>query len=156
MGWTKLQFINKAYSSLGYSKYQYDLDPEELNDALLDLDAMMAEWNAKNIRIGYPLPSEPENASTATETNVQDAANAAIYLNLAIRIAPALGKEVSQRLMKSAKDAYRSLYSKAVRNNVKEMDMPATMPRGAGQKYWRNASTPFVNDTEATDKLDFL
>jgi hypothetical protein len=36
--------------------------------SLRRLDAMMAEWNAKGIRLGYPLPGSPENSDINAES----------------------------------------------------------------------------------------
>lgn len=144
MSWTKGQFVEKAFSKLGYADYTYDLDPDIINDALLDLDAMMAEWDGIGIRIGYPLTSEPEESTLATETNVPDYANRTIYLNLAKIIGPDLGKELSPRHAQIARAGYLSLLNKAAK--PREMSLPGTMPRGAGQKYWRYTGSNFVDD----------
>jgi hypothetical protein len=54
MGYTKRQFISAAFEEIGLASYVFDLQPEQLQSALRRLDAMMADWNAKGIRLGYP------------------------------------------------------------------------------------------------------
>ena len=66
MSWTKRQFINAALEEIGLASYVFDIQPEELESALRRLDAMMADWNAKGIRIGYPLSSIAKIEHTAS------------------------------------------------------------------------------------------
>jgi hypothetical protein len=149
MSWTKRQFINKAYGVIGLASYAYDLTPEELQDAMTTMDSMMATWNAKGIRLGYPIPSSPENSDLDDETNVPDAANEAIYLNLAIRIALGKGKVVLPDTKIIAREAYKSALMHT--SEVIEKQMPETMPLGAGHKSWRSRSGPYV--TPPTDPI---
>jgi hypothetical protein len=132
MSWTKRQFISQAFHEIGLASYVFDLSPEQLNTALLSLDSMMASWNAKGIRVGYPLSSNPESADIASDTGVPDAANEAIYLNLALRLAPAYGKTVSPDTKFSAMVAYQGLISKVAKPIEKQYD--GMLPVGAGNK----------------------
>ena len=140
MSWTKLQFVQQAFRKAGLAAYVFDLTPDQLDSAMHDLDAMMATWNAKGIRLGYPVPTSPENATLGQETNVPDSANEAIYLNLAIRIAPDFGKMIPPEVKVSAKLAYDALLSRAAMPD--EMQLPS-MPSGAGNKSWRT-DNPFL------------
>jgi len=129
MGYSKRQFIQLAFSQIGLASY---VQPEQEAGALLQLDAMMAAWNSVGIRIGYPLPSSPQNSDIDAETGVPDAANQAIYLNLAVLIAPSIGKEASPATKALAKSSYDSLSSRTV--TIVEMTLPTTMPIGQGNK----------------------
>lgn len=149
MSWTKRQFIESAFDEIGLASYAYDLQPEQLQSALRRLDAMMATWNNKGIRIGYPLPASPEDSDLDTETGVPDAANEAIYLNLAIRIAPGFGKQVSIDTKKSARDGYIGLLSKT--SSIQEQQLPSTTPVGAGNKPFRERD---VFSPEPDDPID--
>lgn len=141
MSWTKRQFINQAFEEIGIASYAYDLTPEQYESALRKLDSMIASWNAKGIRFGYPLPASPAESSLDTDTGCPDANNEAIYQNLGIRLAPAFGKIVSEDLKANAKASYNAML---VRQVVPiPMQFPSTMPKGAGAKHWRN-STPFM------------
>jgi len=144
MSWTKRQFIEAAFEEIGYANYVYDLSPEQLEKALWRLDAMMASWNANGIRLAYPLPSSPELSDLDTETDVPDGANAAIYMNLGLSLAPTVGKMVAQETKSGAKSAYDILLIKAAL--PREMQMPGTLPAGAGSKTWRGSQDPFVKD----------
>ena len=94
MGWTKRQFIEQAFDEIGLASYAFDLTPEQMQSALRRLDTMIAAWNALGIRLGYPLPSSPQDSDLDEQTNVPDRSNEAIYTNLAIKLAPSYGKQV--------------------------------------------------------------
>ena len=143
MSWTKRQFVVQAFEEIGYASYVYDLEPEQLESAVQRLDSMMATWNANGLRLSYPMPSSPELSDLDAETNVPDAANEAIYLNLALKIAPTVGKTPSPETIKSARAAYTDLL--AVKLDLPlEMQMPSTMPVGAGNRR-RRTSNPFFD-----------
>lgn len=95
MGWTKRQFITQAFEEIGLAAYVFDLTTEQLQSALRRMDAMVAGWNSNGIRIGYPLPSSPQDSDIDVDTGVPDFANEAIYLGLAVRLAPSFGKTVA-------------------------------------------------------------
>lgn len=134
MSWTKREFIRQAFDELGLASYVYDLTTDQLNSALYRLDSMMATWNAKGIRIGYPLPLTPSDSDIDDLTTVPDRANEAIALNLAVRLAPSYGKQVSPDTKVAAKQAYDVLLSYAAM--PPEMQLPQGMPLGAGVRAW--------------------
>lgn len=151
MSWTKREFVVQAFGEIGLAAYVFDLSPEQEQAALRSLDSMMATWNAKGIRVGFPLPSKPSDSNLDDETAVPDAANEAIYQNLAIRIAPGFGKTVSPDTKVSAKAGYIALLEHA-EGLPREMQYPNTMPAGAGNKPWRRINNPFLN--KPTDPLE--
>lgn len=146
MSWTKRQFVTQAFEEIGLAAYVFDLQPEQLQAALRRLDAMMARWNAVGVRLGYPIPSSPENSDLDEETNVPDSANEAIYTNLAIKIAPTVGKAVSSETKASAKMAYDTLVM--ISAIPPEMQLPGDMPSGAGNKPWRFDETFLPDPTD--------
>lgn len=141
MGWTKRQFVNQAFDEIGLASYIFDLTPEQLLSALRRLDAMMATWNGLGLRLSYPLPSSPQNSDLDQQTDVPDSAIEAIYTNLGLRLAPAFGKTVSPETRAAAKAAYDVLLQRATAPI--DLQLPATMPAGAGNKPWR-VDNPFV------------
>lgn len=142
MGWTKRQFVTQAFEEIGLAAYVFDLTPEQLQSALRRLDSMMASWNAKGIRLGYPIPSSPDDSDLDEQTNVPDSANETIYTNLGVRLAPSFGKTVSPDLKSIAKAGYDTLMSRAAM--PPEQQLPGTMPSGAGNKPWRTYDDPFL------------
>ena len=135
MGYTRRQFVTAAYAEIGLASYVFDLEPEQLELACQRLDSMMAQWNGRGLRLGYPLPGSPELTALDTETNVPDAANEAIITGLAVRIAPGLGKSVSPDTKMMAKAGYDMLLSRAAM--PPEMQLTGNVPLGAGNKPWR-------------------
>ena len=142
MGYTKQQFISAAFEEIGLASYVFDLQPEQLESALRRLDAMMADWNAKGIRLGYPLPSSPQDSTLSEETLVPDSAYEAIICSLAIRLAPSFGKTVMVETKTTAKQGYDILLQRAT--FPLEKQLPATTPAGAGNKPWRVYDNPYV------------
>jgi hypothetical protein len=145
MSWSKRQFIEQAFNEAGLASYVFDLSPEQLQSALRQLDAMMATWNGRGIRIGYPLPDSPGASDIDALTDVPDRANEAIYLNLALRIAPGYGRQLMPSTSASAKAAYDVLLSYAAM--PPEMQLPKGVPLGAGNK-------PFVWGRQFTGPPD--
>jgi len=142
MGWTKRQIVMAAFEEIGLGAEVYDVQPGQLASALKRLDAMVAEWNGRGIRIGYPLPASPAESSLDDATNVPDSAVETLFLSLAVRIAPGYGKQVMPDTKATAKESYNTLLSLAAM--PKEQQMPGTMPAGAGNKPWRLDDKPFL------------
>lgn len=140
MGWTKRQFVEAAYEEIGMAGYVFNLQPEQLQIAVKRLDSMCASWNAQGIRLGYPIPESPKYSDLSAETNVPDAANEAIYKNLALRIAPVHGKQISADLRSDSKLAFDAMLTKLV--GVREMAL-GMIPAGAGRK---TPLAPFIAD----------
>lgn len=138
MGWSKRKFITQALTECGLASYVFDMEPEEFESAMYRLDAMMADWNGRGLRLGYPLPGSPESADLDQETGVPDSASQAIILNLAVMLAPSYGKQSSPATMAAAKHSLDTLYMRATR--PPSLQMPGTMPLGAGNKAWRNGN----------------
>lgn len=139
MSWTKRQFIEQAFEEIGLAAYVFDLSADQLQSAMRRLDAMMAYWNSRGIRLGYPIPGSPQDGDIDADTGVPDAANLAIYANLAIQLAPSFGKAIPIEEKVIAKMAYDSLLARAAM--PMEMQLPGTMPLGAGHK---SLDQPFV------------
>lgn len=142
MGYSKRQFVTAAFEEIGLASYVFDLQPEQLQAALRRLDAMMADWNGKGIRLGYPLPGSPQDSDLDEPTLVPDSANQAIITNLGIRIAPSFGRVVMNETKAVAKDSYNTLLQRATM--PAQQQLPATMPAGAGNKPWRVYDNPFL------------
>jgi hypothetical protein len=142
VSWSKRQFVTQAFEEAGLASYVYDLTPQQTESALRRLDAMLASWNTKGLRLGYPLPGAPDNADLDDLSGVPDAANEAIYLNLAIRLCPAFGKTAAPELRLAAKQSYDALLSRAMQPQPAQL--PA-MPAGAGNRglrAWNRAFLP--------------
>lgn len=147
MAYTKRDIVEQAFEEIGLASYVFDLQPQQLDSALRRLDAMMATWNAKGIRLGYPLPSSPADSDLDQETGVPDNAIEAMVLNLAVRVAPGFGKTVSPDTKGNAKRAYNEI----VANSAMPIEMQLgnqTIPAGAGNKGWRYYNNPFLREPQ--------
>lgn len=145
MSYSKRQFVEGALAEIGLSNYQFDVAPEQQELCLRRLDSMMAEWNSKGIRVGYPIPGSPENSDLDAETNVPDAANNAIETNLALRISTIFGRQPMPATMIAAKNGYDTLVSWC--STPPEMTLPNTLPAGAGNKRIPGVISPFILET---------
>jgi len=142
MGYSKRQFVAAAFEEIGLASYVFDLQPEQLQSALRRLDAMIAEWNAKGIRLGYPIPGSPQFSDLDEPSEVPDSANEAIITNLALKVAPGFGRTPMADTKITAKAAYNTLLSRAAM--PMEQQFPNTLPAGAGNKPWRMYDNPFL------------
>lgn len=142
MGYSKRQFVAAAFEEIGLASYVFDLQPDQLQSAMRRLDSMMADWNGKGIRLGYPLPGNPQDSDLDQLSEVPDSSNQAIITNLAIRIAPSYGKQVSPDTKTVAKESYNTILSRATKPSEKQF--PGTLPAGSGNKPWRMQGDPFL------------
>ena len=147
--YTKREIVEAAFEEIGLASYTFDLSPEQLQSAMRKLDRMAAVWNNRGVRLGYPLPSSPSGSDLDDDTNVPDSANDALILNLAIIIAPSLGKVVSPDTKAAAKSALQGLMNKSAFPIEKRLP---SMPAGAGRKLWRDRSGAFID--KPSDTLD--
>jgi len=152
VSWTKQQLIEAALTEIGIASYEYDVHPGELASGLHRLDAMMADWNARGVRLGYPLYSDPDNSSVTEESGLRDSAVEAVIINLAMRLAPSYGRPVSRETKVAAKKALDTLLMRAGVTQPVEKQFPETLPKGAGYKTWRHRRDPFF--IPPTDQLD--
>lgn len=128
MGWTKRDYVTAAMEEIGLGSYTFDIAPEHEQMALRRLDAMVAEWSARGIRIPWPIASGTEIDPTQ-QSDAPDTARQAIMTNLAIRLAGPFGKTVSTELKITARQSLTNL----IGTRIPEMQMPGGFPLGAGQ-----------------------
>ena len=146
MSYTKRQLILGALAEIGLSSYSFDLSADQIEQALGRLDALIASWGARGIRLGYPLPDSPEKSDAYQETGLPDWAWDAVITNLAIRLAPAYGKVVPPETKSSAREAFNSLLARFARPEEIKFD---ALPAGAGHK---GAEAPFLE--RSADSID--
>lgn len=143
MSWTKRELVQNAFEEVGLASYAFDLQPEQFQAGLRRLDNMMATWNSRGLRIGYPLTDSPAGSDLDQDTNVTDEAIEAIVSNLAVRLAPMMGKTVSPDTKATARSSYMALLSRRSTIPERLIDVNA-VPAGAGTKYWRINGDPFL------------
>lgn len=143
MGWTKGQLVEAAFQELSLAEGDgFGITPAENARALARLDVMLATWDAKGVRLGYAFPSGPDDSSLDTDSGLPDSAVETVFLNLAKRMAPGFGKQLSPQTLQNAREGYDALLWVAAQ--PPQQQLPNTMARGAGAKPWRTASRPFL------------
>ena len=147
MAYTKRDIVEQAFEEIGLASYVFDLQPQQLDSALRRLDMLMATWNARGLRLGYPLPSSPADSDLDQEINVPDSAFEAMYLNLAIQISGGFGKTVSPDTKAAAKRAYNEVVANAAQPIEMQLGNE-TIPAGAGNKGWRYYNNPFLKEPD--------
>lgn len=142
MSWTKRQLIKQAYAAIGIASYDFDLSAEQLQDALQALDAFMAMLNGKGVRLAYPLPSGALGSDLDEDSGIPDRAIEAVYLGLAIRLAPMEGKTVSPDTKAAAAQAMVRLMSLP----IPQMQLDAlAVPAGSGNVRWNYGWGPMLD-----------
>lgn len=133
MGWTKRQLIESAFDEMAMAGYVFDIQPEEMTAALQKLDAMVGNWYAEGLRLGYAATVDPKNSDPDQDSGLPEAANEPVYLNLAKRLAPSYGKTMSRETLTAAKEGLDRLRAAALRNPPR-MQYPRMTPAGAGNR----------------------
>ena len=146
MSYTKRQLVLGAMAEIGLSSYPMDLTADMLEQALGRLDALIAAWGSRGIRLGWPLPGSPETSDAYQETNLPDWAWDAVITNLAVRIAPSYGKTASMETKAAARETYNSLLARFAKPAEIQLDV---LPSGAGHK---DVDKPFL--VPGADSLD--
>jgi hypothetical protein len=131
MSYTKRELVKAALTEIGLSSYAFDLSTDQLEQAVARLDSMMAEWNGRGLRLGYPIPSSPGSTDIDADSGIPDSAWEGVITNLGLRLGPSYGKAVSAETKITARHALNTLMARAA--------MPAEMqlgplPAGAGAK----------------------
>ena len=130
MSITRRDLIVAAYAELGISN-EFDVSPDELVRAIGNLNRLMSTWNGRNLRVGYS-----PGTGLDEQTDIVNAANDAVILNLALRLSPGIGKMPHPDLKRDARLAYLALLTQQVR--LIPVQLPAEMPAGAGNRRYRD------------------
>lgn len=147
MGYTKRQLIEMALEEIGLAPTTFNLSAEQFESGLRRLDAMMATWNSKGVRLSYPLPSSQADSGLNQESNIPDRAIEAVYQNLAVKLAPIFGKAVAPELRSDAAASYNNI----IRSNIDMKSMNLNnLPKGSGNKPWRYNSNQFITKESDT------
>lgn len=149
MSYTKRQLIEQAFTVLGMPAYIFDMQPEQEESALWRLDMMIAEWDRRGVRLGYPLPTSPDDSNIEAESNAPDTAVMGIVYNLALLLAGDYGKQIPPSVMTAAYQAKQSLFISAAK--PLSQVWPSTMPMGAGNKPWRSYGYQFAGPQTTPD-----
>lgn len=133
----KRQIIDLAFGDCAMAGYEFGRTPEEINDALLRLNSMMAEWPFN--LLGFTMPDYGVGSGEESSGIVMEALNP-VASHLALRICPMMGASLSPEAQANLKAAMARLH--ALVATVPMMPM-RNAPRGAGN---RSGFGPFINE----------
>lgn len=138
-GPTKRRIIEMAFGKLTLAGYEFGRTPEEINDGLSELAAMMLEHPFSGLGyVGTPygIGSPDEQSGIPGDTL------AAVATQLALRIAPNMGKSLSPEAQGAIARSYALLQARVAAIPV--MPMEHNTVRGAGH---RSTFGPFIQET---------
>lgn len=132
-----------AYGKCGLAGYELGRTPEEITDAMAELDAMMLEWPFS--LLGYAQP--PYGISNSDEqSGIPPDTLAAVATQLALRLAPNMGKTLSPEAQKSISRSMALLHAHPMVTQVPAQPFQKHTPRGLGNKGFRQFVDPFIEE----------
>jgi hypothetical protein len=129
---TKADLLDLVFEECGRAGYEFDRTPGEDASALRRLDAMMAQWAAEGIGIGYNFPAVFGRGQPSDPAGIPDAAIDTVASWAAFRIAPGMGKSLSIESRKAMADG--KAFLRAETSEIPWMLFPRTTARGIGNK----------------------
>lgn len=147
---TKAVILQMAYDELAITNGVFSVTPEDQRLSLNRLDAMMAEWEADGVALGYSYPATYGESLPANASGLQDAVVQAVATNLAVRIAPTIGKTASGETRKAANRGMNMLRVRTL--TVPTMQLPSRLPKGQGNRDY-TLQNPFYQAGDAETAL---
>lgn len=145
-GPSKRQIIEMAFSEAGSAGYEFGRTAEEITDAQMRLNALMAELKVlKGIDLGYDEPSYGQGNPDTLSGIPWETLNI-VALLLALRICPMMGATLPPDAR--AAMARGLVLLEASYANIPTMPLFPQTPRGAGEDHRRRGLPwPFINET---------
>lgn len=139
--------IKAALSKIGVRNSEVALTTTQINDAISELNDMLTQWDSTSLPLGYTIISNGADIVTTP-----DWSHGAIKSNLAARLAPEYGKEISITLGAQILADFKNLQLRII--EAPEVFFPDTLPIGSGNQIndFRNESN-FYNDDNHDDLL---
>lgn len=136
MAKTKGDLVLKALRKAGlYSNATLtDADPQAIEDAINDLEDMMAAWQAKGIELGYQF-ADTENGIMPLpddDSGIPAWANDGVALKLAVQVCMDNVIQPSDALLTAADSAYQTICIALTK--IPPLERRNDMPRGSGNK----------------------
>jgi hypothetical protein len=129
--------IELGFGDIGSAGYEFGRTSEEVNDALMRLNALMREWPFS--LLGYAQPTYGVG-SPDENSGIADQYLNAIAGQLALRIAPMMGAELSTEAKSNIARSMAVLRGAVA--TIPTMPVAAQTPRGAGVRF--STGDPFV------------
>ncbi|EMC5621863.1 packaged DNA stabilization gp4 family protein [Salmonella enterica] len=136
---TKGDLVRAALRKLGVASDATltDVEPQSMQDAVDDLEAMMAEWyqDGKGIIAGYVFSDDENPPAEGDDHGLRSSAVSAVFHNLACRIAPDYALEATAKIIATAKYGKELLYKQTAISRAKRAPYPSRMPTGSGNSF---------------------
>ncbi|MBD2791571.1 packaged DNA stabilization gp4 family protein [Xenorhabdus szentirmaii] len=155
---TKGDLVQAALRKLGVASDATltDIEPQSMEDAVNDLEMMMAEWyqGGAGIDASYRFANADNPPAEGDEHGLKQSAISAVVHNLALRIAPDYAIEPPVKIVSTARYGKELLYKNSALFRAKQSraEYPARMPIGSGN-YWAtvNGLHFYPGDTSHAD-----
>lgn len=141
---TKGDLVNAALRKLGIASNATltDAEPQSVEDAVNDLEMMMAEWlggdDSPGIDVGYAFADVDVAPTTGDDHGMKNNAMNAVITNLACRIAPDYVVEPTSKLVMTARYGKEQLVKLSAMSRAKsakcKAGYPNRMPIGSGNR----------------------
>lgn len=136
---TKGDIVRAALRKLGVASDATltDVEPQSMQDAIDDLETMMAEWyqNGKGIVTGYVFSDADNPPSDGDSHGMRTSSVSAVLHNLAVRIAPDYAVEPSPKVVTTARYGKEQLVKLTATSRAKRAPYPLRMPTGSGNSF---------------------
>ncbi|MDU5828130.1 packaged DNA stabilization gp4 family protein [Mixta calida] len=163
---TKGDIVRAALRKLGVASDATltDVEPQSMQDAVEDLELMMAEWyqDGKGIITGYLFSDLDVPPSDGDPHGMLTSSISAVMHNLAVRIAPDYVVEPSNKVVMNARNGKELLYKNTALSRARSAGRsgyPSRMPvgsgnRGAAMNNWNYFHRQEFDDADNTTSAD--
>lgn len=136
----KREILRRAFSKIGLQDYEFSLTPEEITDALDELNAMMREHPFSLLVYNF---SDYGSGRPEDISGIPDAHIGVVGDQLAIRIAPNNGKAISPDALRAMARSWMLFQSQMA--TIPTAKLAPNTVRGTGNQWW--GISPFIRET---------
>lgn len=142
---TKGYISGETFNLLAISGLTTTPEPWEIANVLNKLEDMMAELISRNICSSFAFEKSPD---PNTESGIDPEFINAAVTNLAVRIAPSYGRQLSQDIMLQARQSMSNWSARTAK--VNPIKQPRRQPRGSGNTFrWESVYKYFRVENNA-------
>lgn len=143
----KIDIIIDAYSQLRISGITVQPTPSDLQTALIRLENMAAQYETRNVCMGYNFEDSPDPNS---DLGVIRGYWHALATNLAVRLIPDFNKVVPIELSKQASASFSAMSGAIAMDRIQRIQYPERQPVGSGNSIGYNRWARFYRTSGNT------